>query len=985
MARPPICPTNVNATAPEAFTVLQQRLSVVEEESSALVRDVERLGASGQSLDRFPSKPPGTPESHRPLSPVRARAAFVGESDMLWKNCDSLVNRMCRLESVVQTLKLNLCRLQTEKELNPKPAAHLEQCLNAMQEKHLQELKVVQLEATKLRQQLSEANENVEKAQEEVQRLSAALEVASATKLREQLSQEANLRESLEESHAAMLRRVQDMEITVEAERQQVQLLQQNCQGLHKDVQLAQEKLKQEEQRAAQLGQECIQLKADLDSRNNIISQLREEARSAQLSFNKEHEENVQLQSQIKALRETAEEVQALNDQLNQHCSELSVTLRGISMENAKLISDHQAKLKERMTQKLQEQDLLLDAAHANIIGELQSMQNEKAKLQKELEDLHTEHASCRQKACLPKEATQKELLETTVARLRGELETALRERGPLLMEKENLQQEYAQQQVKQVPADLTDSKNKLVYDKGKLQTKIQQLEEELQSLADIRSENTHLCKLNTTLEAKYTQAQIILELREEEFSMATQSRDKALQESQKIKEQMEAMEERDKRKLENLQRQLEEEKEDSHKVTAVLENVLVSHGKLQAALEKVQTELGCKDSEIMGLRKDRTQSQQKIQKLEAELEQCWAKLVVTETQYNNQFDPLCKALEVARADNKKVVLSLEQALQANSALQSKLTRTQEELDRKDIEQRELIASREQLTEEIKLKEMLYTERLESLKKQFQTEREAIRKTSCRESAELKKALEEASSKSAEVSRANRELRQKITELEKSLDSHKGKLKSQGAQIRHYLASKANNLQNTEKIKEIESDLKQMELMKEQYRKKNYEQSKNIQKFMTELTSLQSEMQTLAKNQHEVATRNRHLETQLEVEQKVRQQLEDQCKNLEDTVKHLKKCKEETEQKLKEASIESEQITSNLEEAQRWFKSKFDNLQLELMKNKEQNIPSKRREGKEMEKEKTVKLPNQASLNRWETKQQLKLISRKYQCTLDRK
>ncbi|XP_026503426.1 coiled-coil domain-containing protein 150 isoform X3 [Terrapene carolina triunguis] len=1000
MARPTIAPMSVSATAPEAFAVLQQRMSVVEEQTSALARDLELLGVNGQSLDLFHSKPLETPGSHQPVSPVRARAAFVGESDMLWKNCESLVNRMCRLESVVQTLKLNLFRLQTEKELNPKHAAHLEQRMNAMQEEHLQELKVVQLEAMKLLQQLSEAKEDVEKAQEEVQRLSAALEIATATKtdvaiaaeelrtkkhimnhrlheLREQLSQEASLRESLEESQATMLRHVQDMEITVEAEREQVQVLQQDCHGLHKDVQLARERLQKEEERTAQLGQECTQLKADLGSRNCIISQLSEEAKNAQLSFSKEHEENVQLRSEITALRETAEKVQAINDQLTQQCSELSATLRSVSMENAKLISDHQAMLKaeqERMTQKLLEQDLLLDAARANIIGELQSMQNEKAQLQKELEALHTEHAGCRQKACLAEEmtTTQKLLLESTIARLRGELETALKERGSLLMEKESLQQEmkktasdvtqeknkleveltgnklemgamrstlqnlerenkrlmdrlaalehqqYAQQQVEQVLAELTDSKNKLAYDKGKLQTKVQQLEEELQSLADAHSENSHLRKLNTALETKYTQvnvelgsvkinmqrmeaqlkqAQTTFEHKEEEFSMAIKSRDEALRESQKIKGHMEAMEEREKQKMANLKRQLEEAKEDNDKVTAVLENVLASHSRMQAALEKVQTELGRKDSEITGLRKDR----------------------------------------------------------------------------------------EQLIEEATMEERLYSERLESLKKQFQTEREAMRKAGHRESAELKKALEEASSKSAEVSRANRELRQKIMELEKSLVSYRGKLKSQRAQIRHYLASKANNIQNTERIKEIESELRQMELIKEQYQKKNYEQSQSIQKFMTELTSLQSEMQTLAKNQHEVATRNRQLESQLEMEQKVRQQLENQCQKLDDTVKHLKKCKEETEQKLKEASVESEQITANLEEAHHWFKSKFDSLQLELVKNKQQNIPSERNYGKETEKEKAVKLPSQASLNRWETKQQLKLISRKYQSELDRK
>ncbi|XP_074823907.1 coiled-coil domain-containing protein 150 isoform X3 [Natator depressus] len=1060
MARPPIAPMSVRATAPEAFAVLRQRMSVVEEQTSALARDLEMLGVNGQSLDLFHSKPLETPGSPQPVSPVRARVAFAGESDMLWKNCESLVNRMCRLESVVQTLKLNLFRLQTEKELNPKHAAHLEQRMNAMQEEHLQELKVVQLEAMKLRQQLSEAKEDVEKAQEEVQRLSAALEIATATKtdvaiaaeelrttkhimnhrlqeLREQLFQEASLRESLEESQATMLQRVQDMEITVEAEREQVQVLQQDCHGLRKDVQLARERLQKEKERTVQLGQECTQLKADLDSRNCIISQLSEEAKNAQLSFSKEHEENVQLRSEITALRETAEKVQAINDQLNQQCSELSATLRRVSMENAKLISDHQAMLKaeqERMTQKLLEQDLLLDAARANIIGELQSMRNEKAQLQKELEALHTEHSGCRQKACLAEQTTttQKVLLESTIARLRGELETALKERGSLLLEKESLQQE-----MKKAVSDITQERNKLEVELtgNKLemgamrstlqnlekenkrlmdrlaalehqQTKVQQLGEEVQSLADARSENSHLRKLNTALETKYTQvnielgsvkinmqrmeaqlkqAQTTLEYKEEEFSMAIKSRDEALRESQKIKGQMEAMEEREKQKVANLQRQLEEAKEDNDKVTSVLENVLASHSRMQAALEKVQTELGRKDSEITGLRKDRTQSQQKIQKLEAELEQYQAKMIVIETQHNSQVDPLCKALEVARADNKKLALSLEQALQANSTLQSKLIHTQEEMNRKEIEHQQLMACREQLIEEATMEEKLYTERLESLKKQFQTEREATRKAGHRESAELKKALEEASSKSAEVSRANRELRQKIMELEKSLVSYRGKLKSQRAQIRHYLASKTNNIQNTERIKEIESELRQMELIKEQYQKKNYEQSQSIQKFVTELTSLQSEMQTLAKNQHEVATRNRQLEAQLEMEQKVRQQLENQCQKLDDTVKHLKKCKEETEQKLKEASVESEQITANLEEAHHWFKSKFDSLQLELVKNKQQNIPSERNYGKEMEKEKAMKLPSQASLNRWETKQQLKLISRKYQSELDRK
>ena len=37
-----------------------------------------------------------------------------------------------------------------------------------------------------------------------------------------------------------------------------------------------------------------------------------------------------------------------------------------------------------------------------------------------------------------------------------------------------------------------------------------------------------------------------------------------------------------------------------------MLENVLASHSKMQGALEKVQIELGRRDSEIAGLRKER-------------------------------------------------------------------------------------------------------------------------------------------------------------------------------------------------------------------------------------------------------------------------------------------------------------------------------------------------------------------------------------------
>ncbi|KAM6131966.1 LOW QUALITY PROTEIN: coiled-coil domain-containing protein 150 [Phoenicopterus ruber ruber] len=914
MARPTVIPTSVRATVPEAFMVLHLRMRVVEDQTSALVRDLEALGVDRQSLDHFHSKTSEAPASHPAISPVQARVAFVGENT-LWKNCETLVNRMCRLESVVQTLKLNIFRLQTEKELNPKHAAQLKQRLNAIHEEHLQEMKIVHQEAMKLRQHLSDMKEAEEKAKEEVQRLSTALEITTASKmdvaiaaeelrntkqkincrlqeLTEQLSQEISLRESLEESQATVMCHVQDMETTVEAERKQVQILQQDCQQLRKDVQLARVRLQEEEERASQLEQQCTQLKAELDSRNCIISQLGEEAKNAQLSFSKQHKENLQLQSKMTALRETAEKVQVLNDHLSQQCSELSSTLQSVAMENAKLISDHQTMLKaeQEKTHKLQEQDSRLKAAHANVLQELQSVQHERAQLQRQLEALRTEHGKYRQKASLAEEAatTQRHLLEHTVARLQGELETALQEKGSLLAEKEDLQQE-----IRTTANEIMQERNKLEVEKTENELEMVSMKFTLQT---VEEENKRLLdRLAALAHEQYAQQQV-----QQVLAELTDSKNKLACDKGKLQ-------------MANLQHQLEAAKDDNSRATAMLEHVLASQNKMQAALDVVQTELGHKDTEISNLRKDKIQTQQKIQRLETELKHCQAKLAAMGKQHSSQMEPLRKALESARTDNKKLVLRLEEVLQVNNTLQSKLIQTQYELKSKETEHQQLIVCREQLMEKAKTEAKMYAEQLESLKKQFQTEQEASRKAACQESAEVKKSLEESSSKLSEVSCANRELQQK----------------------------------------EAESELRKMKAIKEEYQKKNYEQSKDIQKCASELKSVQSKMQVLLKNQHEVQVQNRQLETQLEAERKRRQQLENECQKLEKTVTHLKKYKEETEKKLKEASIESEQITARLEEAHDWFKSKFDSLQLEAVKKHRPKNPEKNSSKKEVKKAST--------------------------------
>ncbi|XP_057359735.1 coiled-coil domain-containing protein 150-like [Manis pentadactyla] len=170
------------------------------------------------------------------------------------------------------------------------------------------------------------------------------------------------------------------------------------------------------------------------------------------------------------------------------------------------------------MTQTFQEQNLLLDAAHASITSELQAVQNEKTQLQAHLDHLILEHNECIQKAqdAEKRTAVQKELLESTIARLQGELEASVQEKKSPLEEKERLQGEA---DINALTHNLQtlEEKNKHLADQIaslELQQvtsdyhgiKVKQLEEQLQSFAETTSQNDHLCKMNKALEWKYAQ-----------------------------------------------------------------------------------------------------------------------------------------------------------------------------------------------------------------------------------------------------------------------------------------------------------------------------------------------------------------------------------------------------------------------------------------------------------------------------------------------
>ncbi|XP_063772667.1 coiled-coil domain-containing protein 150 isoform X2 [Pseudophryne corroboree] len=481
MARPVLQPLRIHPTVPETFTVLEQRLRMAEEQAETLIIDLEALGVTCHSTKlEYQKSAEGLP----PISPVRARPAFTGES-ILWSNCENLVSRTCHIESMLQTLKAAVLQLQTRQELDTKHCGELEQHMHEMQEKHAKELKKAQLEIMRLRQYFNSTTKAREKEEETKERLSAALEFESMTKLQEKLSEENSLRTLLEEERDVLLLTLQDLTKAIEKERKHIQELQLHCQTVYREGQEVRDKLQEVEPRCQKLEIKNEELQSDLEAKDSLVSQLQEEVKlqeklsqDADLRAVLEKERDVlllmlqdltkaiekerkhvqelqlhcqtvyregqevrdklqeveprcqklemknkqlqsdleakdlhvsQLQDEIKiiqqkceaeqaelaevrgdsvALREAAEKVQALNKQLEDQCSELTVNMQKLNNDNIRLMTDHQQELKvvkDTMAQKLQVKEHLLSAVQASLTGKLQGLQSHRTQLESEL------------------------------------------------------------------------------------------------------------------------------------------------------------------------------------------------------------------------------------------------------------------------------------------------------------------------------------------------------------------------------------------------------------------------------------------------------------------------------------------------------------------------------------------------------------------------------------------------------------------------
>ncbi|XP_046892562.1 coiled-coil domain-containing protein 150 isoform X2 [Hypomesus transpacificus] len=974
MSRTVIPSLNVGASTPEALSLLQQRLLVAEEQAEALIKDMNSLGVSRERLLE-------PVDVQRPVSPLKMRQILGGAEGgegTLWRQCNLLVSRVCRVESLLQTLKLTTFRLETEREMDPSHSARLKEQLAVLQQESEEEQRTSMREVMKLRDQLCQACVDRDEAQQEVHRLAEALEQATTTKMdvalaaeelkvikvqmsekltemEDQVTQESARSFKAFKSQSELLQRVEEMERVVEKERRQAQMVQEHCKALGSDAQSVRERLQEEEERGRRLQEECQQLKDQTEVKDCLVFELTNELKSARLALQKQQQENSWLLKDGVELRAVADKLQGLNDQLENQCSELSAAQRSVTVANARLQTEHQASIKAergRVVQQIQEQDLILEAARRNIQGELKRALSEKVQLQSELETLKDEHTLLVQSSTVTQETavTQRQLLERTIERLRGELKTAQKDRDVMRQNRDSAKteicvvvsklegersslehqltetkqeaetlsstlqrlegenrrlmgklaamehQQHAQQQVEQMLDELTDNKSKLAYEKGKLQKRVDHLEEELQALKDARVETVQQNAASTCLENKYTQTREEVQAQRGAVAVALAERERAVSALQSSREQLSRLQEqhRDKGELGGASR-------GGGTLSQTLEGVMASHARLQLSTESLQQELGGQEQELAALRRDKLQGQREVERLQTEVKNLQVILQTTRSK-RNKLGPLRETLDMARLDNKKLALSLEQAVLANTTLQGKLDMARDH-------HQNTVLQREAELHEARAQIGQLSEHLEHMSK----EKDSLRKVSKTEISELKKALEDSSAKSGDLSRANRELRGKVSELEKMVSNQRDRIKDQKTQLKQHLESRA-VLINSHKLKNMEVELKNVEALKEEYERKNLEQGQQIQQFRSETTFLQRELQRLSFSQ----------EGELESAREMRLAMQDKCQMLEEEIRKLQEAKDEAEQKLWDVSLESQQISENLEEAHHWFRSNFD-------------------------------------------------------------
>lgn len=175
MSRRVISPTVHSSSSPQhTFEVMQRRLQMAEEETKKLVDQLAEYGFSRDRAENLEGSKCGRIE---PVQPFKASGSIPPEMEILQRNYEQMVSRVCRAESTIQSLKLAMCSLEAEKNLatiDKEP-----EIVTLPKETYEAEIKRLKKDVQRYKKELQICEEGRKEAQDMVKRLASELDKSS--------------------------------------------------------------------------------------------------------------------------------------------------------------------------------------------------------------------------------------------------------------------------------------------------------------------------------------------------------------------------------------------------------------------------------------------------------------------------------------------------------------------------------------------------------------------------------------------------------------------------------------------------------------------------------------------------------------------------------------------------------------------------------------------------------------------------------------
>ncbi|CAC5405195.1 unnamed protein product [Mytilus coruscus] len=934
--------------------VLENRLTAAEDETNILLEQLNGLGFSKTSADINSSN------MKVPVSPYKVRMA---SNDVLKDNYEALVSRVCKMESTVQTMKLNLLNIQGENHLKGKSNDEFEYRMNVLKQTYEQTISKYKREMEQMKEDLLQENEEKNKLKSNIKDLKSALEDSSTTRaeatvtadelsltkqkmqrrineLKEECDREKSLRKSLEESHNTLMERVRDMEALVESERKEVKSLSMDCQSLRNDALNVREELKQTQAQRDSMERDYNEafMKKWYD---DLIKQLEQ----TQVIVDQQKTTNKDLKEQNEHL--------TLNGIVFRAWLQCSVWRRPmVSVPNcpsapirwkaeATVTADELSLTKQKMQRRInelkeecdREKSLRksLEESHNTLMERVRDMEALVESERKEVKSLSMDCQSLRNDALnvreeLKQTQAQRDSMERDyneayeeMERMKRNFETMDSDRQVLMKELDRLRKQY-DDLIKQL------EQTQVIVDQQKTTNK------------DLKEQNEHLTKLTTCVQSETEHIKSLhkKELEAERSRVAEKERieEEALQYKIKTKELTAERE-----SLEKRLRHVEQE------YTGLNKKFVAKDDEYCQAASGLEKELNSLRHQLQVVKKEKERAVKDKDHLLDEVNQTVDSMIEERSKLQGE----AQQLKIELDSQKKLRKSLEHE---NATLMERVSGfegQQETQSKVEKTMMEMMEQKNKLAYENGSLQTQVTHLTAEVDKLKNAQNDATKLKHINEGLQNRydKTQKEMSDLKIKTQRLDSQLRQKhgsyetkekdYNELQKQRDEavkERDTLILQIQDMEDKDQSKEYVMEWLDMSKELKSEIEDLENLRDEYVKRNTDQGEMINTFMNQIASLQVELKQLAQNQAETNLLIQQREVELEKERTVSHENK---RKYEHTVKQkddIDRMRRETENRLKEAQDESSEISVHLQDAHDWFRNKFEKLQNELVTSK---------------------------------------------------